>query len=108
MEHGLPPEPCAATNAEARLHGTVFFAVLPGRPDKHTADEDERDENEHESDDLCSRHFNSVAASRGLPQGRCLSIPLARTPRATPFRVERARRRAGSGRVKLESWWRAP
>jgi hypothetical protein len=77
-EQGLPPEPCTPTNAEARLHGTVFFAVLPRRPDEHAADEDERDEHEHQNDDLCSRHCNSVAAKPGLP-----AEPLSEHPSRT-------------------------
>jgi hypothetical protein len=53
-------------NAEARLLGMVFFAVLPRRPDEHAADEDERDEHDHEDDDLCGRHCNSFTAKPRL------------------------------------------
>jgi hypothetical protein len=74
----LPPEPCAPTNAEARLHGTVFFAVLPRRPDEHAADEDERDEQHHEEDDLCSRHCNRFTA-----KPRLAAEPLSEQPPRT-------------------------
>ena len=76
-EERLPPEPCAPTNAEARLHGTVFFAVLPRRPDEHAADEDERDEHHHENDDLCSRHCHSFTAKPRLGAEPLSEHPLA-------------------------------
>jgi hypothetical protein len=75
-------------NAEARLLGMVFFAVLPRRPDEHAADEDERDEHDHEDDDLCGRHCNSFTAKPRLAAEPLSEHPLApRSLGATRTRI---------------------